>query len=146
MAFTRDEQANLLIEIAELVNSFTPRGKIKTISGDDLSIAAVKLAAFKASIIDLKVDAEQDYLNGEVQADEARAKAYLAAKKEHGATAAGEAYKLDPEYVAARLEADARKVEFNRLKSIGSDVHDLIESITGRLIELHGARKDERVG
>jgi hypothetical protein len=146
MAFTREEQSGLLVEIAEIVNMFTPRQKVKTISGDDLSYYGVRLAALKASVVDLKVDAEQDYLNGEVQADEARARAYLDAKKEHGATAAGEAYKIDPEYVAARLEADGRKVEFNRLKSILSDVHDLIESLTGRMIELHGARKDERVG
>lgn len=146
MAYSNEEQANLLVEIAAIHESLTPRGKIKTVSGDDLSIMGVRLAALKASVIDLKVDAEVDMLNLEVQKDEAKAEAYEKAKKEHGSTAASDIKYKDPDFVKAQNEYHNAKVNFNRLKSILADAHDLIEAITGRMIELHGARKDERVG
>lgn len=146
MAFTLEEQGQLLVEIAEISNYFTPRGKVKSVNGDDLSAMGVRLAALKAAVIDLKVQAEQDMLELDVQADEARATAYEKAKEAVNATAAGELYKKDPDYVAAKQAANHAKVEFNRLKSVLSDAHDLIESFTGRMIELHGARKDERIG
>lgn len=146
MAYTKEDQAHLLVEIAEIRESLTPRGKIKNIGGDDLSIMGVRLAALKASVIDLKVDAEQDMLELEVQKDEAKAVAYKKCKEEHGATAAADIKNEDPDYITARIAYNAAVVNFNMMRSILSDAHDLIEAITGRMIELHGARKDERLG
>ena len=76
---------------------------------------------------------------------QAKARAYAKYKKDHGATAAGDMKYQDEEFVQTIKDYNAAKVQFEKLKSVVADVHDLIDSIKSRVIDLQGARKDERL-
>ena len=51
---------------------------------------------------------------------------------------------MDEDFMEAQRAHAKAKVQFEKLKSVVSDSHDLIESIRSRVIDLQGARRDER--
>jgi hypothetical protein len=143
---SHEEQLELLQKIAKVNYKLSDENFLKSVSGDVLSYIGVKLAAMKASIVDLKVDAQKDMLEKEVLKDAAKAAAFLKAKKEHNATSAADAKYGDEDFQAATREYNEAKVLFDQLKSIVADTHDTIDDIKSRVIDLQGARKDERLG
>ena len=138
-----EEEAQLLINIATINHQFTNEDFLKRLNGNVLSYTATKLAAMKASLVDMKVAAHRDSLDLEVEMDRQKALAYGRAMATSNATAAKELKYTDEEYIAARAKYNEAKVRFERLKSIVADAHDLIETIRSRTIDLQGARKDE---
>jgi len=134
----------MLVKMASINNQLTNEEFLKSLTGDSLSYTAVKLASMKASILDLKVAAQQHMLDLEVEVGRSKAQAYLKYKKDHGVTAAGDLKNMDEDYIAAQKEHNKAKVQYERLKSVVADTHDLIESIRSRVIDMQGARRDER--
>lgn len=118
---------------------------LKSLSGDVLSYIGVKLSALKASLLDEKVSAHRDAMNKETLMHKAKGEAFLRAKEAHNATTAGDAKYTDELFIQAQNDYTEAKVNYEKLKSIVADSHDLIDSIKSRVIDLQGARKDERL-
>lgn len=140
-----EKVGELLVNMVFIAQTLTNEDFLKKQTGDVLSYTGVKLAAMKASLLDLKVSAHQEMLDKEVDMTQAKARAYAKYKKDHGATAAGDMKYQDEEFVQAIKDYNAAKVQFERFKSVVADVHDLIDSIKSRVIDLQGARKDEQL-
>lgn len=139
------EPKELLDAIQHINGKFSDSAWVKEQNGNVLSYTALKLAAMKAYLVDEKEDAQKAMLKAEIDMDEAKAKAYLKAKEEHNATAATDLKNMDPDYIKAKKKYAEKKVYYDKLKSIVTDSHDMIESIRSRVIDLQGARKDEQV-
>ena len=140
-----EKVGELLVNMVFIAQTLTNEDFLKKQSGDVLSYTGVKLAAMKVSLLDLKVAAHQEVLDKEVEMTQAKARAYAKYKKEHGSTAAGDMKYMDEDFVAANKAYNSAKVQFDKLKSVVADIHDLIDSIKSRVIDLQGARKDERL-
>ena len=97
-------------------------------------------------MLDIKVDAHADAMHKETLMHKAKGEAFLRAKEKHNATTAGDAKYIDEEFIKAQNEYSDAKVLFEKLRSLVADTHDLIDAIKSRVIDLQGARKDERLG
>ena len=142
---TPEQTAELIGKIMDVNHKLSDEAFLKSLTGDVLSYIGVKLSAMKASLLDIKVTAYQDMLDKEVQMLKVKGEAFLRAKEEHNATTAGDAKYTDEEFIAAQKAYNEAKVLFEKLKSIVADSHDLIDAIKSRVIDLQGARKDERL-
>lgn len=140
-----NELGDLLVKIAHINHRFTDEHFVKSLGGDVLTYTAMKLAAMKSSIIDLKVSAHKDMLRKEIEMDREKALAYKRAMKDSTATAAKDAKYSDEEFIKAREAYAESKVNYEKLRSITADTHDLIESIRSRIIDLQSSRKDESI-
>lgn len=136
-----------LIEKIQYINSkFSDSEWLKAQNGNVLSYTAIKLAAMKGYLIDAKATAQSDMLEYEIEMETEKGKAYLKMKDEHGATAAVDAKNTVDEYIAAKYRYAGARTFYEKLRSVVSDTHDLIEAIRSRIIDLQNARKDESVG
>ena len=144
MAFTDEELGQLLVNIAVLSQKLTSENFLKHLNGDTLSYTAVKLAAMKSSVMELKVAAHQHMLDTEIIKDREKALAYKRAMAESNATAAKDLKYADDEFIEAQQKYANAKVSFEQLKSVTADTHDLIESIRSRIIDLQSQRKDDQ--
>lgn len=143
---TPEQTAELIGKIMDVNRKLSDEVFLKSLTGDVLSYIGVKLSAMKASLLDIKVTAHQDMLDKEVEMLRVKGEAFLRAKEEHNATTAGDAKYTDEKFIAAQKSYNEAKVLFEKLKSIVADSHDLIDAIKSRVIDLQGARKDERLG
>lgn len=139
-------EADELIRDIQFINSkFSDKTWVKEQDGNVLSYTALKLAAMKAYLIDVKEMAQAEMLDAEIDMETQKGVAYLKMKEEHNATAATDAKNTVTEYIAAKKEYASKKVYYDKLKSIAADSHDLIESIRSRIIDLQSSRKDESI-
>ena len=150
---TDEELGQTLVNIATINHKLADPKFLERLNGDQLTYTGVKLAAMKASILDLKVAAHSDMLEKEVIMMKAKAQAYAKSKDElapngkpHGATAAKDMKYMDEEFIKATREYNKAVVSFEQLRGVISNTHDTIESIKGRAIDMQSARKDERLG
>lgn len=143
---TTQETADIIVKIMKINRELSDEKFLKSISGDVLSYIGVKLSALKASLLDEKVSAHRDAMNKETLMQKAKGEAFLRAKTEHNATTAGDAKYTDELFIQAQNDYTEAKVNYEKLKSIVADSHDLIDAIKSRVIDLQGARKDERLG
>lgn len=135
----------LLQKIQYINEKFSDAEWLKSQNGNVLSYTAMKLAAMKGYLIDVKANAQMDMLKAETNMETEKGKAYLKMKEEHGATAAIDAKNTVEEYIAAKNEYAEKRVNYERLRGVVADIHDLIEAIRSRVIDLQGARKDEGI-
>lgn len=142
---TTQETADIIVKIMKINHQLSDEAFLKSLSGDVLSYIGVKLSALKASLLDEKVSAHRDAMNKETLMQKAKGEAFLRAKNEHNATTAGDAKYTDELFIQAQNDYTEAKVNYEKLKSIVADSHDLIDSIKSRVIDLQGARKDERL-
>lgn len=142
---SNEQLGELLVRMAKITHELSDKNLLKRLNGDTLSYTAVKLAALKASIIDFKVTAHQEMLDKEIESDRQKAIAYKKALKETNATAAKDGKYDDETYIKARNAYAEAKVQYEKLKSITADAHDVIEAIRSRVIDLQSQRKDEQV-
>lgn len=142
---TTQETADIIVKIMKINHQLSDEAFLKSLSGDVLSYIGVKLSALKASLLDEKVSAHRDAMNKETLMQKAKGEAFLRAKNEHNATSAGDAKYTDELFIQAQNDYTEAKVNYEKLKSIVADSHDLIDSIKSRVIDLQGARKDERI-
>lgn len=135
-----------LLDMLLVINKrFLDKDWVQQQNGNVLSYTALKLAAIKAYLLEVKEVAQAEMLEAEVDMDEAKATAYLKAKEAHNATAASDLKNMDPDYIAARKEYIGKKVFYDKLRSATADTHDLIESLRSRTIDLQASRKDEGI-
>lgn len=142
---TTQETADIIVKIMKINRQLSDEVFLKSLSGDVLSYIGVKLSALKASLLDEKVSAHRDAMNKETLMQKAKGEAFLRAKAEHNATTAGDAKYTDEVFIQAQNDYTESKVNYEKLKSIVADSHDLIDAIKSRVIDLQGARKDERL-
>ncbi len=142
---TTQETADIIVKIMKINRELSDEKFLKSLSGDVLSYIGVKLSALKASLLDEKVSAHRDAMNKETLMQKAKGEAFLRAKTEHNATTAGDAKYTDELFIQAQNDYTEAKVNYEKLKSIVADSHDLIDAIKSRVIDLQGARKDERL-
>lgn len=142
---TTQETADIIVKIMKINRELSDEKFLKSLSGDVLSYIGVKLSALKASLLDEKVSAHRDAMNKETLMHNAKGEAFLRAKTEHNATTAGDAKYTDELFIQAQNDYTEAKVNYEKLKSIVADSHDLIDAIKSRVIDLQGARKDERL-
>jgi len=142
---TTQETADIIVKIMKINHQLSDEAFLKSLSGDVLSYIGVKLSALKASLLDEKVSAHRDAMNKETLMHKAKGEAFLRAKEAHNATAAGDAKYTDELFIKAQNEYTEAKVNYEKLKSVVADSHDLIDAIKSRVIDLQGARKDERL-
>ena len=142
---TTQETADIIVKIMKINRQLSDEAFLKSLSGDVLSYIGVKLSALKASLLDEKVSAHRDAMNKETLMQKAKGEAFLRAKEEHNATTAGDAKYTDEVFIQAQNDYTEAKVNYEKLKSIVADSHDLIDAIKSRVIDLQGARKDERL-
>lgn len=142
---TTQETADIIVKIMKINHQLSDEAFLKSLSGDVLSYIGVKLSALKASLLDEKVSAHRDAMNKETLMQKAKGEAFLRAKEAHNATTASDAKYTDEEFIKAQNEYTEAKVLYEKLKSITADSHDLIDAIKSRVIDLQGARKDERL-
>lgn len=142
---TTQETAEIIVKIMKINRQLSDEVFLKSLSGDVLSYIGVKLSALKASLLDEKVSAHRDAMNKETLMQKAKGEAFLRAKAEHNATTAGDAKYTDEVFIQAQNDYTEAKVNYEKLKSIVADSHDLIDAIKSRVIDLQGARKDERL-
>lgn len=143
---TTQETADIIVKIMKINRELSDEKFLKSLSGDVLSYIGVKLSALKASLLDEKVSAHRDAMNKETLMQKAKGEAFLRAKEAHNATTAGDAKYTDELFIQAQNDYTEAKVNYEKLKSIVADSHDLIDAIKSRVIDLQGARKDERIG
>jgi len=143
---TTQETADIIVKIMKINRELSDEKFLKSLSGDVLSYIGVKLSALKASLLDEKVSAHRDAMNKETLMQKAKGEAFLRAKEAHNATTAGDAKYTDEIFIQAQNDYTEAKVNYEKLKSIVADSHDLIDAIKSRVIDLQGARKDERLG
>ena len=142
---TTQETADIIVKIMKINHQLSDEAFLKSLSGDVLSYIGVKLSALKSSLLDEKVSAHRDAMNKETLMQKAKGEAFLRAKTEHNATTAGDAKYTDELFIQAQNDYTEAKVNYEKLKSIVADSHDLIDAIKSRVIDLQGARKDERL-
>ena len=141
------EQTTQLIEKMMKINhQLSDEVFLKSLTGDVLSYIGVKLSAMKASLLDGKVDAHRQAMQLETLMQKAKGEAFLRAKTEYNATTASDAKYIDEEFIEAQNKYTEAKVLYEKLRSITTDTHDLIDAIKSRVIDLQSARKDERLG
>lgn len=139
------DQERLLENIQHINSKFSDESWAKGQNGNVLSYTAIKLAAMKAYLIDVKVEAHRAVMDAEIEMETQKGLAYLKMKEEHNATAAADAKNTVEEYIEAKRSYAEKKVFHDRLRSVVADTHDLIEALRSRIIDLQGSRKDERV-
>lgn len=153
MNVSEEEITEMAVNLSKIYNRLRDEKFYLSLTGDALSYTANKVAIMKALLVDVKKEAEieADRAEAEYKRQKAETLRRLVGEpiNEGGpkisATAAGDLLYGEPEVVeAARVKAETR-AQFNWLKSLVADGHDVIESIRSRLIDLQGSRKDERV-
>jgi hypothetical protein len=138
--------AEKLIEAIQHINEkFSDKEWAKAQNGNVLSYTAMKLAAMKAYLIDVKSNAYAELLDAEIELETYKGMAYKKYKESDGATAAQDMKNLDEDYIEAKRYYAGRKVFYEKLKSVVADSHDLIETLRSRIIDLQGSRKDESI-
>ena len=141
-----EQTAELIGKIMKINHQLSDEAFLKSLTGDVLSYIGVKLSAMKASLLDVKVDAHREAMRLETEMQKEKGAAFLRAKEAHNATTASDAKYTDEKFIEAQNNYTEAKVLYEKLKSITADSHDLIDAIKSRVIDLQGARKDERLG
>ena len=155
MDVSEEEITNIVITLDKIYKQLEDKAFYLNLSGDALSYTATKIAVMKARMVDVKKmaeieakDADTDYKAIKAQTMRKLIGAPLTDDEKSAkisATAAGELLYGEEEVIAAAKDKNQKEAVFNRLKSMVADGHDVIESIRGRLIDLQGSRKDERI-
>jgi len=152
MKLSDKEFEKIVLDIMYINQKFSDAKHLKGLSGDVLSYTGTKLAAMKSLLIETKVEAHQDFLNAETDYKRIKADAIrrLVGEpiKEDGAkisqSAASDLMYAEEDVIEASRKKNRAEAFWNQLKNLTSDTHDLIDSIKSRVIDLQGARKDER--
>ena len=154
MKLSDEEFQKIVTDIMVINKNLSDPEHLKGLTGDVLSYIGTKLAAMKSLLIETKVQAHQDFLDAETEYKAVKARAIRRITgtliKEGGAkisqSAAADLIYDEEDVKTASLDRNKKEAFWTQLKNITSDTHDTIESIKGRVIDLQGARKDERLG
>lgn len=132
----------LVKAILKIVNTLEVQD-MSSLSDDTLSRLILKLASYKASLGEHVAYAYRLSLDAEAAYQEARANAYKKLRDEgKGSTDAGELKSIESK--EAFLTWNERRYQYKMLDKLSIDCHDLIDSIRGRLINLHTERSESQ--
>lgn len=134
--------------LAKIYHYLNDRERFLGLSGDTLSYLANKVAAMKALLADVKRDAERAAKDADTEYKRVKSLAMGRLTSGEGkisATAAAVQLYSEHDVVVASQAVNEAESLWNFIKSLVADGHDQIESLRGRLIDLQGSRKDERI-
>lgn len=157
MNLSDEDFQKIVTDLMHINQTLADPKKLARMNGDVLSYTAVKLAAQKSLILEVKVLAHREFLDAETEykATKARAMRRLIGSPLNpdddksakiAATSAKELLYAEKDVIEASNLKSEKEAFWNKLKSISADVHDDVETIKSRVIDLQGARKDERLG
>lgn len=130
----------LVNEILAIVNTLEVQD-MSTLSDDTLSRLILKLASYKASLGVHVAEAYKASLDAETAYQVARATEYQRLRDDgKGTTDAGELKVIGAEQ--AFLDWNEARRQYKLFDKLSIDCHDLIDSIKGRLINLHTERQE----
>lgn len=135
--------------LTKIYKSLSDKEFFLNLNGDALAYTATKIAALKGRLVEVKREAEIEAKEAE---KEYKAEKGFAIKRlttgdeKISVTAAEKILYADDEVIAAKEKQIQAEALYNFVKSLTADGHDMIEAIRSRLIDLQGARKDERIG
>ena len=146
----REEEIQKTAEnLAKIYSKLQDREFFLSLTGDALSYTANKIAAMKALLVDVKRAAELEAKNAETEYKRIKGVAFkrlTTGDDKLSATAATTALYAEDDVVAASHRLNESEALWNFVKSLVADGHDQVESLRGRLIDLQGSKKDERIG
>lgn len=153
MKLSDDEFQKIVTDIMVINRKYSDPKHLRALSGDVLSYTGTKLAAMKALILEVKVEAHQSFLDAETEYKATKARAIRRITgdliKEGGTkisqSAASDLIYAEEDVIKASIDKNKKEAFWNELKSLSADTHDTIDSIKSRVIDLQGARKDERL-
>lgn len=153
MKLSDEEFQKIVTDIMYINRKYSDSEHLKSLPGDVLSYTGTKLAAMKALLIEVKVDAHQTFLDAETEYKATKARAIRRITgtpiQEGGAkisqSAAGDLIYAEEDVIEASKKRNDAEALWNKLKSLSADTHDTIDSIKSRVIDLQGARKDEKL-
>ncbi len=137
--------------LAKIYSKLQDREFFISLTGDALSYTANKIAAMKALLVDVKRAAELEAKNAETEYKRVKAVAYRRLTEGDGdakgvsATAAATLIYSESDVVEQSRICNEAEALWNFVKSLVADGHDQVESLRGRLIDLQGSKKDERI-
>ena len=154
MDISEDDITKTVLTLNKIYTQLEDKAFYLGLTGDALSYTATKIATMKARMVDVKKMAEIDAKDADTNYKAVKATALrrligTPLKGDEGpkisATAAGELLYGEEDVIYAAMDRNQKEATYNRLRSLVADGHDVIESIRGRLIDLQGSRKDERI-
>lgn len=148
-----DEFQKIVTDILHINNRLRNKEYVLKMTGDALSYVAIKLAAMKSLIIEVKADAHREALDADTEYKAVKARAFKRITDKTNpnitpvsATAASDLLYAEEDVIAAAKDKNEKEAFFHKLRSISADAHDDVDAIKSRVIDLQGARKDERLG
>lgn len=155
MQVSDEEITEMVINLSQIYSKLKDKTFFLGLTGDALSYTATKIATMKALLVDVKKAAEIDAKDAETEYKRVKAETLRKLigqpltddekSPKISATAAGELLYGEEAVVKAANDKTQKEAQWNQLKSMVADGHDVVESIRSRLIDLQGSRKDERV-
>jgi len=134
---------SLVKEILTVVRTLSET-ELSNLSGDTLSRLAVKLASYKASLGEHVAEARNRVWEAEASYDLVRAESYSQLRDDgKGSTDASELKRIDAHDAFVAL--NEAKYNYERISTLHSDCHDLIDGIKSRLIHLQSERRESSV-
>ena len=133
----------LVKEILFIVNTLSEQD-MGTLSGDTLSRLAVKLASLKASLGEHVAHAKRLAWDAEAEYYRVRAEGYQQLREDgKGSTDADELKRLKAH--DAFIAWNKAREKSDLISNLNQSCHDLIDSVQGRLINLHTERSEANV-
>lgn len=117
--------------------------------GDVIAYTASKIASLKALLVDVKRSAEVEAKNADTEYKRVKAVAFrrlTEGEGKVGSTAAATQLYGETDVVDAAKARNEAEALWNFVKSLTADGHDQVESLRSRMIDMHGSKKDERIG
>lgn len=134
------------LELAKIYERLGDKQFFLGLPGDGLAYTASKIAAKKALLADVKRYAEMSAKNADAGYKFAKATAFerlTTGENKISATAAVTLLYKEEDVVQAAGELAEAEAQWNFIKSLTADGHDMVEALRSRLIDMQSSRKDE---
>lgn len=137
----------IALNLANIYEKLKGKEFFLSMTGDALSYTATKIASLKALLVDVKREAERAAKDADTEYKRTKGVAFqrLTASGT-SATAAAQLLYAEHDVVDASTALNTAEAQWNFVKSLTADGHDMVESLRSRLIDLQSSRKDESHG
>lgn len=133
-------------DLATIYSSLQDKQLFLSMNGEALSYTGNKIAAKKALLVDVKRDAEVAAKDADTEYKRIKAVAFKRLiEGGSSATAASTLLYGEQDVVEASTACNAAEAQWNFVKSLVADGHDMVDALRSRIIDLQGSRKDERL-
>lgn len=142
------EIESVAVDLAKIYERLSDKQFFLGLPGDGLAYTASKIASMKARLADVKRHAEMNAKNADSGYKFAKATAFerlTTGEDKISATAAATLLYKEDDVVEAAGELAEAEAQWNFIKSLTADGHDMVEALRSRLIDMQSSRKDESI-